>query len=170
MASTQQPQQPTQAQNQPQTQQQAHQHQKQAVQQYEYDPILSVKALVPHLKDSLSNLMKISACGFLHSASIDSASKSSDTTIQRLDKSLEEFYSICDQVELHLRLAQECSSQYSDSQRHTPHPLPVKPDVNAETQTYSQYVSTVKSQVSCAREVHDALLDCSNKLGDNKST
>ena len=70
------------------------------------------------------------------------------------------------------RLAQECSSQFVDSHRYTPHPLPaVKPDANtAETQSYSQYVSTVKSQVSCAREIHDAMLDCSNKLGENRPT
>ncbi len=56
MASTQQQQQqqPPQAPNQPPTQQQAHQHQKQPGQQGEYDPILHVKALVPHLKESLS--------------------------------------------------------------------------------------------------------------------
>ncbi|XP_022083257.1 mediator of RNA polymerase II transcription subunit 29-like [Acanthaster planci] len=141
--------------------------------QLDLDPISRVKALIPHLKESLSNLMKIAALGFHHSALIDNASqKASDNIPQRFDKSLEEFYSICDQVELHLRLALDCSNQYVDSIRHTPLPVSTaksEPTNSGESQTYSQYVSTVKSQVAYAKEIHDALLECSNKLGEGKT-
>ncbi|XP_033638567.1 mediator of RNA polymerase II transcription subunit 29-like [Asterias rubens] len=147
--------------------------QSQQQQQPEFDPISKVKVLVPHLKESLSNLMKVSAHGFQCSALIDNASqKAGDVTVQRFDKNLEEFYSICDQVELYLRLGLDGSAQYVDSVRHTPLPLSTAkseaPTNSTDSQTYNQYVSTVKSQISYAREIHDALLECSNKLGEGK--
>ncbi|XP_038071653.1 mediator of RNA polymerase II transcription subunit 29-like [Patiria miniata] len=141
--------------------------------QIDLDPIAKVKSLVPHLKESLSNLMRVSALNFHYSALIDNASpKASDASIQRFDKSLEEFYSICDQVEVNLRLSLDCSNEYVDSIRHTPLPMSTsksEPTNSGESQTYSQYVSTVKSQISYAKEVHDALLECSSKIGEGKT-
>ena len=34
----------------------------------------------------------------------------------------------------------------------------------ADLQTYSQYQATVRTQLACAKEVHDALLDCAKKI------
>uniref|UniRef100_A0AAZ3PAJ2 Mediator of RNA polymerase II transcription subunit 29 n=1 Tax=Oncorhynchus tshawytscha TaxID=74940 RepID=A0AAZ3PAJ2_ONCTS len=93
--------------------------------------------------------------------------KSSDASVQRFDKSLEEFYALCDQLELCLRLAYECLSQSIDSAKHSPNLVPTatKPDtVQTESLSYSQYLSMIKSQISCAKDIHNALLECSKKI------
>ncbi|XP_039366451.1 mediator of RNA polymerase II transcription subunit 29 isoform X3 [Mauremys reevesii] len=93
--------------------------------------------------------------------------KSNDGLVQRFDKSLEEFYALCDQLELCLRLAYECLSQSFDSTKHSPNLVPTatKPDaVQTESLPYTQYLSMIKSQISCAKDIHNALLECSNKI------
>ena len=34
----------------------------------------------------------------------------------------------------------------------------------ADLQTYTQYQAIVRTQLACAKEVHDALLDCAKKI------
>lgn len=158
------------AQQQPQQQAQVAHHQQQ---HQEHDAITKVKIIVGHLKESLRNLMKISAQAFSHSAAIDNASKTPDEIAARFDKGLEEFYSLCDQLELSLRLAYDCTTQYMEGSRYTPVPLvhSHKPEmVTTEALTYGQYISTVKSQIQCASDVHTALLDCCQKLGHSSQT
>ncbi|XP_028920644.1 mediator of RNA polymerase II transcription subunit 29 isoform X1 [Ornithorhynchus anatinus] len=145
-------------------------------QQQDFDPVQRYKLLIPQLKESLQNLMKVAAQNLVQNTNIDnghlpSASpccrKSSDGALQRFDKSLEEFYALCDQLELCLRLAYECLSQSFDSTKHSPTLVPTatKPDaVQAESLPYTQYLSMIKAQISCAKDIHNALLDCSNKI------
>ncbi|KAM4589752.1 mediator of RNA polymerase II transcription subunit 29 [Fundulus diaphanus] len=136
-------------------------------QQQDFDPVHRFKMLIPQLKESLQNLMKIAAMNLAHNTSIDNGIKSSDTPVQRFDKSLEEFYALCDQVELCLRLAHECLSQSIDSAKHSPNLVPTatKPDtVQTESMSYAQYLSMIKSQISCAKDIHNALLECSKKI------
>ncbi|MED6240878.1 Mediator of RNA polymerase II transcription subunit 29 [Ataeniobius toweri] len=84
------------------------QQQQQLSQQQDFDPVHRFKMLIPQLKESLQNLMKIAALNLAHNTSIDNGIKSSDTSVQRFDKSLEEFYALCDQVELCLVEAKNC--------------------------------------------------------------
>uniref|UniRef100_A0A8C5QLE2 Mediator of RNA polymerase II transcription subunit 29 n=1 Tax=Leptobrachium leishanense TaxID=445787 RepID=A0A8C5QLE2_9ANUR len=93
--------------------------------------------------------------------------KSADGAVQRFDKSLEEFYALCDQLELCLRLAYECLSQSYDSAKHSPTLVPTatKPDaVQTESLPYTHYLSMIKSQITCAKDIHNALLECSKKI------
>ncbi|KAM4742494.1 mediator of RNA polymerase II transcription subunit 29 [Anableps anableps] len=148
-------------------QQQQQQQQQQLSQQQDFDPVHRFKMLIPQLKESLQNLMKIAALNLSHNTSIDNGIKSSDTSVQRFDKSLEEFYALCDQVELCLRLAYECLSQSIDSAKHSPNLVPTatKPDtVQTESMSYAQYLSMIKSQISCAKDIHNALLECAKKI------
>ncbi|XP_059807381.1 mediator of RNA polymerase II transcription subunit 29 [Hypanus sabinus] len=143
----------------------AQQQQQQAQQQD--DPVAKFKLLIPQLKDSLQNLMRIAAQNLSQNTTIDNGQKSSDTALQRFDKSLEEFYALCDQVELCLRLAFECLSQSIDSAKHSPNLVPTatKPDtVQTESLSYTQYLSMIKSQISCAKDIHNALLECSKRI------
>ncbi|XP_783567.1 mediator of RNA polymerase II transcription subunit 29 [Strongylocentrotus purpuratus] len=168
---TQVPQQGTQGQQPPQQQAAASHHHQQ--QHQEHDAIAKVKMTVVLLKEALRNLMKISAQAFAHSATIDNTTKTSDEIAARFDKSLEEFYSLCDQLELSLRLAYDCTTQFMDGARYTPVPLvhSHKPDMMpTEALTYGQYISTVKAQIQCASDVHTALLDCCQKLGHSSQT
>ncbi|KAJ6663724.1 hypothetical protein lerEdw1_009803 [Lerista edwardsae] len=146
-----------------------------AAQAQDFDPVQRFRLLLPQLKESLQNLMKVAAQNFVQNTNIDSGQnrllsrsrKSSDGPVQRVDKSLEEFYALCDQLELCLRLAFECLSQSFESAKHSPTLVPTatKPDaVQAESLPYTQYLSMIKSQISCAKDIHNALLECSNKI------
>uniref|UniRef100_A0A3P9IUD1 Mediator of RNA polymerase II transcription subunit 29 n=1 Tax=Oryzias latipes TaxID=8090 RepID=A0A3P9IUD1_ORYLA len=146
---------------------QQQQQQQQLSQQQDFDPVHRFKMLIPQLKESLQNLMKIASMNLSYNTSIDNGIKSSDTSVQRFDKSLEEFYALCDQLELCLRLAYECLSQSIDSAKHSPNLVPTatKPDtVQTESMSYAQYLTMIKSQISCAKDIHNALLECSKKI------
>ncbi|XP_075892182.1 mediator of RNA polymerase II transcription subunit 29 isoform X2 [Nelusetta ayraudi] len=145
-------------------QQQQQQQQQQLSQQQDFDPVHRFKMLIPQLKESLQNVMKIASLNLAHNTSLDNGI---DTSVQRFDKSLEEFYALCDQLELCLRLAYECLSQSIDSAKHSPNLVPTatKPDtVQTESMSYAQYLNMIKSQISCAKDIHNALLECSKKI------
>lgn len=84
---------------------------------------------------------------------------SSNQQPPRYDKHLEEFYSICDQIELHLKTSIQCMQQSAASQRY----LPVKvattgPLMDNSSIPYTQYLSTVRTQISYAKDIHDTLI------------
>uniref|UniRef100_A0A8C0GQK4 Mediator of RNA polymerase II transcription subunit 29 n=1 Tax=Chelonoidis abingdonii TaxID=106734 RepID=A0A8C0GQK4_CHEAB len=128
---------------------------------------VAVQGWVERMTGVEKNLMKIAAQNLVQNTNIDNGQKSNDGLVQRFDKSLEEFYALCDQLELCLRLAYECLSQSFDSTKHSPNLVPTatKPDaVQTESLPYTQYLSMIKSQISCAKDIHNALLECSNKI------
>uniref|UniRef100_A0A8U8BTZ1 Mediator of RNA polymerase II transcription subunit 29 n=1 Tax=Geospiza parvula TaxID=87175 RepID=A0A8U8BTZ1_GEOPR len=86
----------------------------------DFDPVQRFRLLLPQLKESLQTLMKVAAQNLVQNSSIDNGQKSADGALQRFDKSLEEFYALCDQLELCLRLAHECLAQSFDSAKHAP--------------------------------------------------
>ncbi|XP_063289282.1 mediator of RNA polymerase II transcription subunit 29 [Pelobates fuscus] len=136
-------------------------------QQQDFDPVQRYRLLIPQLKESLQNLMKVAAQNLAQNTNIDNGQKSADGPVQRFDKSLEEFYALCDQLELCLRLAYECLSQSYDSAKHSPTLVPTatKPDaVQTESLPYTHYLSMIKSQIACAKDIHNALLECSKKI------
>ncbi|TSZ12224.1 Ribosomal RNA-processing protein 8 [Bagarius yarrelli] len=73
--------------------------------------------------------------------------KINDSTVQRFDKSLEEFYALCDQLELCLRLAHECLSQSIDSAKHSPNLVPTatKPDT-VQTESLVRVIANMFSE------------------------
>ncbi|XP_060222527.1 mediator of RNA polymerase II transcription subunit 29 isoform X2 [Meriones unguiculatus] len=140
-------------------------------QQQDFDPVQRYKMLIPQLKESLQTLMKVAAQNLIQNTNIDNGQKSSDGPIQRFDKCLEEFYALCDQLELCLRLAHECLSQSCDSAKHSPTLVPTatKPDaVQPDSLPYPQYLAVIKAQITCAKDIHTALLDCANKVEARK--
>ncbi len=76
------------------------------------------------------------------------------------------------------RLAQECVQQNTDNARycripvHTPKP-PGDPAANqppaAGTQSFQQYLTVVQSQIACAKEIHDTLLESAKKLSERST-
>lgn len=124
------------------------------------DNISKVKSLICPLKDALSNCMRVAAANIVHNASVDAGLKGGDQQPPRFDKCLEDFYAICDQIELNLKVALDCSNLASCSQRYTPFIVAAnKPDGSNTTDSYSygQLISTVKIQVAHAKEIHDSL-------------
>nr|CAD7410810.1 unnamed protein product [Timema cristinae] len=95
--------------------------------------------------------------------------KGLDVAVPRHDKHMEEFYSICDQIELHLKTSIECLNQGTSSQRYLPLPVaPTRteplPNQDGGTLTYPQFLATVRSQVSYAKEVHDTLMTAAQNI------
>lgn len=139
--------------------------QSQAQKDVEVDPIIRMKQLLlPRLKESLVALMKV-AGQILHQNSMtEEGHKAQEGFQQRL----EEFYGICDQMEVNLRLALEMQAQQIDSNKYTPLPvmLPKSDMTMTEQQSvpYPQFLITVKQQISCAKDMYEMLNDFTKKL------
>lgn len=85
----------------------------------------------------------------------------------RFDKLLEDFYSISDQIELHLKTALQCYEQCKSSQHYLGlqvNTTRLDPIPEGQVLSYPQYLNTVKSQISYAREIQDMLLFASQNL------
>lgn len=132
-----------------------------------YDNVNKVKTLIWSLKDSFANVMKVAGARVNHMAS----GKTTADTPPRFDKVLEDFFSICNQIELHLKTIQECTLQQKDSMTYLPlHVSLGKQDANAgPTQdgnylTYSQLVSVIKGQVNFVKSLQEMLNEGSRKI------
>jgi hypothetical protein len=111
--------------------------------------------------------MKVAASNIYQNVAVDSGLKSNDQPLPRVDKTIEEFYAVCDQIELNLKTTTECTGLASSGQRYTSIPLLIpKPDHTGtpDAVTYNQLVSTVKTQVMFAKEVHDALAEAARTI------
>jgi len=101
--------------------------------------------------------------------------KGTDIKVPCFDKQLEEFYSICDQIELNLQAAITCSTQMNSSHRHIPTPvsvvrqeqhIPPNPQ-QPEFLTYATYIDVSKNQVAYVKDVMDALNDAAQNLSSD---
>lgn len=96
----------------------------------------------------------------------------SNQTPPRFDKHLEEFYSICDQIELHLKTSISCLLQNSASQRYLPSTVmttriePIPQNENALS--YPQYLSTVRSQISYSKDILDTLICAAQNISPSE--
>lgn len=104
--------------------------------------------------------------------------------IPRFDKNLEEFFSLCDQIELHLvcksgflnlleqfflqKTSVKCLGQAESSNRYLH--IPVAPTrsenlgMNENMLTYPQFLATASAQVSYAKEIHDTLVAAAQNI------
>lgn len=139
------------------------------VQQLElkYDNVNKVKTLIWSLKDACANVMKVANARVNHMA----AGKTIEDVPPRFDKTLEDFFSICNQIELHLKAIQECTLQHKDSIQY----LPLHVSLGKQEQTsgpvqdgnylsYIQYLSTIKGQVNFAKSVQEMLSEGARKI------
>lgn len=139
--------------------------------QTDIDPVAKVKILLlPRLKDSLVSLMKV-AGQILHQNSLSEEGQKAQEGLQQMfEKSLEDFYCICDQLEINLRLALEMHLQQSDSSKFSPLPVAIpKSDgqvTDQQSAPYPQFLMSVKQQISCAKELYTMLTEFTNKLTD----
>uniref|UniRef100_A0A6V7IU85 Mediator of RNA polymerase II transcription subunit 29 n=1 Tax=Bracon brevicornis TaxID=1563983 RepID=A0A6V7IU85_9HYME len=169
---------PNPQQHQQQAQQQAQQQQQQQQQQTteKLDNMSKVKFLIGPLREALAMALKTAAHTLHQNSLVDIGSlKGIDPPDHRFNKNMEEFYSICDQIELHLKTAIECLSQNSSSVRYLPVPViptrmdPMPPAPNeGPTLTYPQFLMTVKAQVAYAREVHDTLMQAARTISPSE--
>ncbi|XP_063920147.1 mediator of RNA polymerase II transcription subunit 29 isoform X2 [Zophobas morio] len=154
---------------QPPNPQQQQQQQQQQQPPSPLDNISKIKTLVGPLRESLSNTIKTAAQTLNHNSQVDAGSlKGFDVSIPRFDKNLEEFYSICDQIELHLKTSIKCLGQAESSNRYLH--IPVAPHrsenlgINENMLTYPQFLATASAQVAYAKEIHDTLVAAAQNI------
>lgn len=122
--------------------------------------ISKAKELLPTLKDKWASTSK-EAVLKLQS---NNPNATSVYTEGKFESNLEDFLSVCDQIELNLKSAIDCLGQTSSSMRYMPippHPSKLEPTPNTnqpqpqqpEFLTYTQYLATCKQQVGHAEEV-----------------
>ncbi|XP_023246876.1 mediator of RNA polymerase II transcription subunit 29, partial [Copidosoma floridanum] len=137
--------------------------------QEKQDNISKVKLLMGPLRDSLALALK-TAAQTLHQNSLVDTSKGIDPPDHRFNKNIEEFYSICDQIELHLRTSIECLGQNSSSNKYMPvSVIPsrtemIGPGVPQDALTYPQYLMTVKSQVQYTKDIYNLLYNAARSI------
>ncbi|CAG2169252.1 unnamed protein product [Oppiella nova] len=145
-----------------------------------YDLIARVRQLVWTLKESLANVMKVSAHNIQHNSQIDSGLKASEesNSVVRFDKALEDFFSICNQIELYLvsdssaenKTILECAIQARDSHQYLPFTvnktdnIETNPNMTPDSMSYNQYLMTIKGQVNFAKSIHDMLVEGSKRI------
>ncbi|GFR22389.1 mediator of RNA polymerase II transcription subunit 29 [Trichonephila clavata] len=126
-----------------------------------YDNVNRVKTLIFSLKNSFANVMKVAGARVNHMA----AGKTIEEAPSRFDKTLDDFFSICNQIELHLKAIQECTMQLKDSVQYLPpHVTLGKQDATITPSqdgnlSYTQYTTTVKGQVNFTKSVQDILAE-----------
>ncbi|XP_050406604.1 mediator of RNA polymerase II transcription subunit 29 [Patella vulgata] len=142
------------------------------LQHAEIDPVAKFKNLLPRLKESLGILFKSAGEVFRYHATQDSGTRPGDSPQQKFEKSLEEFYALCDQIEINLKLALEMHSHFLDSMRYSPFPVvsSFKMDTQQEGFHYPQYLLTVRTQINCATEIHDVLTEFATKMADQPTS
>ncbi|XP_014364217.2 mediator of RNA polymerase II transcription subunit 29 [Papilio machaon] len=142
----------------------------QQTQQDKMDNISKVKTLMGSLRESLTMSLKTGAQILHQNHCIDSnPQKSLDNPVPRFDKNLEEFFSICDQMELHLRTAMTCIQQAQSAAHYLPltvntSRLDSGPPTQDTQLTYPQYLNTVRLQISYAKDIHDTLVAAAQNI------
>ncbi|GIY06930.1 mediator of RNA polymerase II transcription subunit 29 [Caerostris darwini] len=126
-----------------------------------YDNVNRVKNLIWALKHSYINVMKVAGAKINHMA----AGKTTEEPPPRLNKTLDDFFAVCNQIESSLKAIQDCTMQHKNSIQYLPlHVTLGKQDPSSGPSqdgnlSYTQYVSAVKSQVNFIKSVQEILLE-----------
>lgn len=92
-----------------------------------------------------------------------------DSQVPRFERHLEDFYSICDQIELHLKTSKAVIEQTSLSKQYMMglevNFLRTDPIMNEPNMiSYTQFLDLVKRQINYAKEIHDILICASQNI------
>ncbi|XP_044163620.1 mediator of RNA polymerase II transcription subunit 29-like [Acropora millepora] len=119
------------------------------------------------VKENLAVVMKSANAAISQNSEVDLGTKSVEGSSNKLEKSLEDFYHACDQLKLNLEVIRETEKQAQLSMKYTPRLVQnnSKSDNTTGTQTYTDYLSTVRTQIATAKELKDMLSEfCSAQL------
>lgn len=115
----------------------------------------------------LQVVMKSANAAISQNSEVDLGTKSVEGSSNKLEKSLEDFYHACDQLKLNLEVIRETEKQAQLSMKYTPRLVQnnSKSDNTTGTQTYTDYLSTVRTQIATVKELKDMLSEfCSAQL------
>ncbi|KAK2561123.1 Mediator of RNA polymerase II transcription subunit 29 [Acropora cervicornis] len=119
------------------------------------------------VKENLAVVVKSANAAISQNSEVDLGTKSVEGSSNKLEKSLEDFYHACDQLKLNLEVMRETEKQAQLSMKYTPRLVQnnSKSDNTTGTQTYTDYLSTVRTQIATAKELKDMLSEfCSAQL------
>ena len=122
--------------------------------------ISKARELVGPLKSKWSTTLKVAASNLnTNSDTIGANDTSAEANREKFETHLEDFYQICDQIELNLKSAVDCLNQTNAGQRYMPiPPHPSRMDsMGNDFLPYGQYLATSKQQVNFANDVKNLL-------------
>lgn len=134
---------------------------------------LRSKVLLGMLKVAVENVIDIATKSIVQNSAVDSgvtlgrAPENEEMSECRFEKSLEEFYATCNQIEIHLRTILECTIQTRDSNNFLPFSISKDIEVplgTVGTVTYADYLNIIKKQVSYTKSVFDILSDSARQV------
>lgn len=139
-------------------------------QPHQLDNIGKIKASLLPLKESLQNTFKAAAAVLQKNSAVDNL-KRDNCDPPKFEKHLEDFYSICDQIELHLVTAASCIQQQNSAQKYLPGNVASMPfnlsDNQMNVMSYSNYLNTVRAHVSTAKDLHDTFISASQNISSS---
>ncbi len=172
-------QQQQQVQQQQQQQQQLVQQQQQAQQQQQQQQrpqaqedklVAKAKEEVTKLKEKWSETLRAAALKVQLESDCQAVTGGS-AEAAKFESHLEDFYAICDQIELNIRTAIDCLNQTASSTRYMPiPPNPRHLDASSNQQeflSYPQYIATSKNQVQFANDVRQLLSQAARDVLDH---
>lgn len=123
--------------------------------------IAKARELVNPLKEKWALTLREAGGKIAANGGLDSGATTKDLGSAKFESSLEDFYAICDQIELNLKSAIDCINQTDSSNNYMKiAPMPNRLD-NGEQQTeflsYPAYIATSKQQIAFARDVRNLL-------------
>lgn len=139
-------------------------------QPHQLDNIGKIKASLIPLKESLQNTFKAAAAVLQKNSAVDNL-KRDNCDPPKFEKHLEDFYSICDQIELHLITAASCIQQQNSAQKYLPGNVASMPfnmsDNQMNVMSYSNYLNTVRAHVSTSKDLHDTFISASQNISSS---
>ncbi|XP_047740675.1 mediator of RNA polymerase II transcription subunit 29 [Hyalella azteca] len=119
--------------------------------------------LSTQMSDTLMETLRMAGINLSSNAQVELGNKQGgEMNAAKYEECLEKFYSICDQMELHLKTASAHQYQSQASQRYTPSTVTTNPP--PDIHKYTLYTSNVRQQVAFAKELHSLLVDATSSL------
>jgi mediator of RNA polymerase II transcription subunit 29 len=137
------------------------------------DPIGEAQGLLPVIKQSLGNLIKVACEALIHQTSMDDNEKLDVAAIKpgQFDRQLENFYSVCDELQVCLITALDAvvqSRESSDIYKVVDAPGPGDAQVPRTHQTftlsYDQCLDAAEKRAAEIKELHDILQEFAHSL------
>ncbi|KXJ13388.1 mediator of RNA polymerase II transcription subunit 29 [Exaiptasia diaphana] len=119
-----------------------------------------LKQLIHLVENALVNVLSQTDIALQQNAESGESGKTGDEDPHRLERYLEDFLNVSDQLEDLLESMQAAERMTALSQKYAPKPVSsTRTDISQDTQTYTDYLSIARNQISISNELQDLLAD-----------
>uniref|UniRef100_A0A336LNC1 Mediator of RNA polymerase II transcription subunit 29 n=1 Tax=Culicoides sonorensis TaxID=179676 RepID=A0A336LNC1_CULSO len=136
------------------------------------DNISKAKLLLPFVRENLAKTINAAAQIIHHNNQTDGKGIDNNSSLIRFDKYLEDFYSVCDQIELHLKTAKTVIEQTNSSNTYlqmTVNPSRLEPILEQQNAiSYPQYIDLVRTQINYSKEIYDTLWSAAQNISPSE--